>query len=116
PRAAQTRPARCRVCGRTLTEAGEMKLMRCETCPSDMDEGVYQRLRDWRGERAQDLGQPDFCLFTDKTLVAIAEAVPETEAELSRIPGVGARKFRRFGSEVLAICAGQECAPGAKAD
>ncbi|ASY32871.1 ATP-dependent DNA helicase UvrD2 [Streptomyces sp. CLI2509] len=109
-------PARCRVCGRTLTEAGEMKLMRCETCPSDMDEGVYQRLRDWRGERAQDLGQPDFCLFTDKTLVAIAEAVPETEAELSRIPGVGARKFRRFGSEVLAICAGQECAPGAKAD
>ena len=71
-------PARCRVCGRTLTDAGEMKLMRCEDCPSDMDEGLYERLRDWRAVQAQRSGQPDFCVFTDKTLMAIAEAVPTT--------------------------------------
>lgn len=100
--------ARCRVCGRTLTEAGEMKLMRCESCPSDMDEGVYRRLLDWRGTQATALGQPDYCVFTDKTLIAIAEAVPETEAELARIPGVGARKFRSHGADVLAICAGED--------
>nr|WP_179120081.1 ATP-dependent DNA helicase UvrD2 [Streptomyces tsukubensis] len=105
-------PARCRVCGRTLTDAGEMKLMRCEDCPSDMDEGVYERLRDWRGVRAREMGQPDYCVFTDKTLVAIAETVPDSEAGLSRIPGVGMRKFRRFGADVLAICAGEERARG----
>ncbi|WP_375155399.1 ATP-dependent DNA helicase UvrD2 [Streptomyces aureoverticillatus] len=101
-------PARCRVCGRTLTEAGEMKLMRCEDCPSDMDEGLYERLRDWRAGQAQSLGQPAFCVFTDKTLIAIAEAAPEEEGDLARIPGVGMRKLNRFGADVLAICAGQE--------
>ncbi|MFF1678643.1 ATP-dependent DNA helicase UvrD2 [Streptomyces sp. NPDC058256] len=100
-------PARCRVCGRTLTDAGEMKLMRCEDCPSDMDEGLYERLREWRAVQAQRSGQPAFCVFTDKTLMAIAETVPDDEGELARIPGVGVRKLNRFGTDVLAICAGQ---------
>nr|WP_237773558.1 MULTISPECIES: ATP-dependent DNA helicase UvrD2 [Streptomyces] len=107
-------PARCRVCGRTLTDAGEMKLMRCEDCPSDMDEGLYERLREWRAGQARQLGQPAYCVFTDKTLIAIAEAVPDDEGELARIPGVGVRKFRRFGADVLAICAGQEGVRGAE--
>ncbi|KAF5994974.1 ATP-dependent DNA helicase UvrD2 [Streptomyces sp. WAC00263] len=109
-------PARCRVCGRTLTDAGEMKLMRCEDCPSDMDEGLYERLREWRSVQAQRSGQPAFCVFTDKTLMAIAEAAPDDEGELARIPGVGVRKFNRFGADVLAICAGQEPTGGREGD
>lgn len=101
-------PVLCRVCGKTLTEAGEMKLMRCEDCPSDMDEGLYERLRDWRAGQASLLGQPPYCVFTDKTLMAIAEAVPSSGGELAVISGVGARKLDRFGTDVLAICAGQE--------
>ncbi|WP_199830597.1 ATP-dependent DNA helicase UvrD2 [Streptomyces sp. MMG1533] len=107
PRRTQRTPARCRVCGRTLTDAGEMKLMRCEDCPSDMDEGLYERLREWRAVQAQRSGQPAFCVFTDKTLMAIAEAVPDDDGELARIPGVGVRKLSRYGADVLAICAGQ---------
>ncbi|MGA5062638.1 ATP-dependent DNA helicase UvrD2 [Streptomyces exfoliatus] len=99
-------PVLCRVCGATLTEAGAMKLMRCEDCPSDMDEALYERLRDWRSDQARQLGQPAYCVFTDKTLMAIAERVPSTGGELSSISGVGARKLDRFGDEVLAICAG----------
>ncbi|MEU2351958.1 ATP-dependent DNA helicase UvrD2 [Streptomyces misionensis] len=108
PRRTQRTPARCRVCGRTLTDAGEMKLMRCEDCPSDMDEGLYERLREWRAAQAAQSGQPDFCVFTDRTLMAIAEARPDSAAELSRIPGVLSRKLRSYGADVLAICAGQE--------
>ncbi|MFE2235453.1 ATP-dependent DNA helicase UvrD2 [Streptomyces sp. NPDC059442] len=101
-------PVLCRVCGSTLTEAGEMKLMRCEDCPSDMDEALYERLREWRSEQAKELGQPAYCVFTDKTLMAIAECVPSTDGELAGISGVGARKLDRFGADVLAICAGEE--------
>ncbi|MFB6944836.1 MULTISPECIES: ATP-dependent DNA helicase UvrD2 [unclassified Streptomyces] len=100
-------PARCRVCGKTLTDAGEMKLMRCDDCPSDMDEALYERLRDWRAVRAKEIGQPAYCVFTDKTLMAIAEAVPGSAGELAGISGVGARKLDRFGTAVLAICAGE---------
>ncbi|MEU9288151.1 ATP-dependent DNA helicase UvrD2 [Streptomyces sp. NPDC048275] len=115
-RRASRTPARCRVCGRTLTDAGEMKLMRCEDCPSDMDEGLYERLREWRAVQAQRSGQPAFCVFTDKTLMAIAETVPDDEGELARIPGVGVRKLNRFGADVLAICAGQELRGGDEGD
>ncbi|MFE6459263.1 ATP-dependent DNA helicase UvrD2 [Streptomyces cinereoruber] len=112
----QRGPVRCRVCGATLTEAGAMKLMRCEDCPSDMDEGLYERLRDWRAERAGKLGQPAYCVFTDKTLMAIAERVPATGGELASIAGVGTRKLNRFGADVLAICAGEEGGAGAGED
>ncbi|WP_329023084.1 ATP-dependent DNA helicase UvrD2 [Streptomyces sp. NBC_00690] len=109
-------PALCRVCGKTLTDAGEMKLMRCEDCPSNMDEGLYERLREWRAGQAKLLGQPAYCVFTDKTLMAIAEAVPGDERELSAISGVGGRKLDRFGTDVLAICAGQELDEGEDED
>ncbi|MFB7610236.1 ATP-dependent DNA helicase UvrD2 [Streptomyces gardneri] len=105
-------PVLCRVCGATLTEAGAMKLMRCEDCPSDMDEGLYERLRHWRSEQARELAQPAYCVFTDKTLMAIAERVPTTDGELSSIAGVGIRKLDRFGADVLAICAGGEGGAG----
>ncbi|WP_322741032.1 ATP-dependent DNA helicase UvrD2 [Streptomyces hygroscopicus] len=110
PRRTSRTPARCRVCGRTLSDAGEMKLMRCDGCPSDMDEGLYERLREWRAVQARRSGQPAFCVFTDKTLIAIAEAVPDDERELARIPGVGVRKLNRYGADVLAICAGGDTA------
>jgi DNA helicase-2/ATP-dependent DNA helicase PcrA len=93
-----------------------MKLMRCEDCPSDMDEGLYERLREWRADQARRSGQPAFCVFTDKTLMAIAEAVPDDEGALSAISGVGARKLQRFGADVLALCAGEELGGGTAAD
>ncbi|MFF3624695.1 ATP-dependent DNA helicase UvrD2 [Streptomyces sp. NPDC002467] len=101
-------PTLCRVCRKTLTEAGELKLMRCEDCPSGMDEGLYERLRDWRAVQAKQQGLPGYCVFTDKTLMAIAEAAPAEPGELAMISGVGARKLERYGADVLAICAGQE--------
>ncbi|MEY2233213.1 ATP-dependent DNA helicase UvrD2 [Streptomyces sp. BF23-19] len=105
-------PVLCRVCGKTLTEAGELKLMRCEDCPSDMDEGLYERLREWRAAESKLQGLPAYCVFTDKTLMAIAEAAPSEAGELSMISGVGGRKLDRYGTEVLAICAGQEVGSG----
>lgn len=109
-------PVLCRVCGRTLSDAGEIKLMRCEDCPSDLDEALYERLREWRTAQARVLGQPAYCVFTDKTLLAIAEVRPEDAADLARIPGVGARKLDKFGADVLALCTGGEAGGEAGAD
>ncbi|GAA3890101.1 ATP-dependent DNA helicase UvrD2 [Streptomyces sedi] len=100
-------PVPCRVCGRTLTEATELKLRRCVDCPSTMDEELYERMREWRLERAQELGRPAYAVFTDATLMAIAEQPPATERELTRVPGVGPHKLRQFGAELLALCAGE---------
>jgi DNA helicase-2/ATP-dependent DNA helicase PcrA len=66
--------------------------------------------------QAEQAGLPGYCVFTDKTLMAIAEARPEDEGGLTRIAGVGSRKTRLYGTEVLALCAGQELDAGEQED
>ena len=99
-------PLSCRVCGRVLTEAVERKLRRCAGCPSNLDEALYQRLRDWRGGQAKSQGLPTYCVFTDATLAAIAEDAPASIRELSKIAGVGRAKLDKYGAAVLSLCAG----------
>ncbi|HEV2634771.1 MAG TPA: ATP-dependent DNA helicase UvrD2 [Actinocrinis sp.] len=101
--AARSGPIRCRVCGRSLIEPVERKLGRCEDCPSDLDEALFERLREWRSAQAKEQSVPAFVIFTDATLTAIAESKPADRAALAAIPGVGSRKLDRYAAEVLAI-------------
>jgi DNA helicase-2/ATP-dependent DNA helicase PcrA len=96
----------CRECGRPLIEAAARKLGRCPDCPSRVDEALLDRLRSWRLDRARAQSLPAYCVFTDATLLAIAETEPAAPNELARISGVGAAKLARYGADVLAICAG----------
>jgi len=80
------------------------KLGRCEDCPSSYDEDLFARLRAWRLETANAASVPAFVVFTDATLVALAEARPTTDAELLAVPGVGRAKLERYGADVLALC------------
>ncbi|HEX3826259.1 MAG TPA: ATP-dependent DNA helicase UvrD2 [Sporichthyaceae bacterium] len=98
----------CRVCGKPLIEATQRKLGRCEQCPADLDEALLERLRTWRLQSARSAALPAYCVFTDATLRAIAEARPDDATHLARIPGVGKAKLERYGPDVLAICAGRE--------
>jgi DNA helicase II / ATP-dependent DNA helicase PcrA len=98
-------PIRCRVCGRSLIEPVERKLGRCEDCPSDLDEALFERLREWRSKQAQKQSVPAYCVFTDATLTAIAETRPADRNALAMIPGVGGRKADRYADEVMAILA-----------
>jgi DNA helicase-2/ATP-dependent DNA helicase PcrA len=96
-------PITCRVCGAVLNAAVDKKLGRCADCPSDRDDALFEALRTWRADRARDLGQPAYCVFTDATLAAIAERKPADVAELVTIPGIGQAKLDKFGADVLAL-------------
>ncbi|MDT7536893.1 MAG: ATP-dependent helicase UvrD/PcrA [Actinomycetota bacterium] len=98
-------PVACRVCGAALLAAVERKLGRCPTCPSDRDDVLFDALREWRAARAKELGQPAYCVFTDATLVAIAEQKPTDVAGLVAIPGIGQTKLDKFGDDVLGLVA-----------
>jgi DNA helicase-2/ATP-dependent DNA helicase PcrA len=67
-------------------------------------EQLYERLRAWRLEQAREQAVPAYRIFSDATLVAIAESVPRTEQELAAIPGVGPAKLERYAADVLALC------------
>jgi DNA helicase-2/ATP-dependent DNA helicase PcrA len=96
-------PTTCRICGAHLFAAVDRKLGRCQTCPSDRDDALFEALREWRAARAKELGQPAYCVFTDATLIAIAEQKPVTVAALVAIPGIGQTKLDKFGDDVLGL-------------
>jgi len=93
----------CRVCGVALFDARQRKLGRCGACPGDIDEAVFDRLREWRLERSRAKGVPAYVVFTDATLTAIAEQRPDTTGGLAEIAGIGPHKLEEYGEDVLAV-------------
>ena len=100
--------AHCRSCGKPLSTTAERKIGRCEDCPATYDEELFERLREWRVERAAEEKVPAYVVFTDLTLQAIAEARPADPRALLRINGIGATKLAKYGDEVLALVGGEQ--------
>ncbi|WP_040160363.1 ATP-dependent DNA helicase UvrD2 [Nigerium massiliense] len=93
----------CRSCGRGLSTGAELKLGRHLDCPSSYSPQLWDALQAWRADAASEQSLPPFVVFTDATLMAIAEQLPPDLASLGRIPGVGPRKLERYGADVLQI-------------
>ncbi|WP_186274890.1 ATP-dependent DNA helicase UvrD2 [Mycobacterium kubicae] len=95
--------ARCRICNNMLTTPAAIMLRRCETCAGDVDEELLLALKAWRLDIAKEQKIPPYIVFTDNTLIAIAELLPADDAALIAIPGIGARKLEQYGAEVLEL-------------
>lgn len=95
----------CRSCGRSLTEAAERKIGRHLDCPATYDERTMALLREWRRQEAADQKLPAYCIFTDATLIAIAEGRPRSTADLIKVQGLGRTKADKYGEHLLAIIA-----------
>jgi DNA helicase-2/ATP-dependent DNA helicase PcrA len=93
--------SRCRICNNQLTTPAAIMLRRCETCAADIDDELLIELKDWRLRTAKEMNVPAYVVFTDNTLIAIAELLPTDDAALVAIPGIGARKLEQFGPDVL---------------
>ncbi len=103
PRKPRGPAPRCRICNSALSAPAAIMLRRCETCPSDLDERLLAELKEWRLRISKDMSVPAYVVFTDNTLIAIAETQPTDDAALVAIPGIGARKLEQFGPDVLAM-------------
>jgi DNA helicase-2/ATP-dependent DNA helicase PcrA len=51
---------------------------------------------------------PAYVVFSDATLVAIADRAPANRAELAQVPGVGPTKLERYADVVLAVLSGED--------
>jgi DNA helicase-2/ATP-dependent DNA helicase PcrA len=98
---------RCRVCNNNLTTPAAVMLRRCETCAGDVDEELLLQLKDWRTSVAKEQNVPAYIVFSDNTLIAIAEMLPDDDAALIAIPGIGARKLEQYGPDVLELVRGR---------
>ena len=62
-----------------------------------------ERLRTWRSGRARSSGKPAYTVFDDKTLKALAAALPTSESGLAAISGIGPVKLEAYGPELTAM-------------
>ena len=70
---------------------------------ANADPALYQRLKTWRTAESRESGVAAFAILHDTSLAAIAEARPNTEADLLTVPGVGPVKVGRYGPALLRV-------------
>lgn len=93
----------CRVCGKPLEKPNDRVVGRHPWCDGGDAEEIYEALRVWRLDMAQEMKVPAYVVFSDATLQAIAETLPENENDLLSIPGIGPVKLERYGDQLLAV-------------
>ena len=64
---------------------------------------LFDLLRQFR-ERVRN-GKPAYTVFDDKTLAALASALPGDLAALAAVKGVGPAKLEQYGDDVLELVA-----------
>ena len=70
---------------------------------TEREERLWNTLRRWRKDTADEHNVPAYAVFNDRTLRELVEQRPASEDELRRIYGVGATKLERYGDDLLAI-------------
>ena len=96
-------PRERRLAGRARSRAGASA--EAASSAIGLDEETAQRfarLRAWRLETAREQGVPPYVIFHDAHLAEIARRDPVDLDDLRDVPGVGARKWSRYGEALLA--------------
>lgn len=65
--------------------------------------GLFDRLSQWRREKASDLGVPAYTIASTQALLAISNHLPTTIGHLMLMPGIGRATADRFGEEFLSM-------------
>lgn len=70
---------------------------------SAADTVLFSIMKDLRKKMARKLDVPPYVIFQDPSLESMATLYPITMEELQNIPGVGAGKAKRYGTEFLEV-------------
>ncbi|WP_055663104.1 DNA helicase RecQ [Jannaschia seosinensis] len=70
------------------------------------DAPLLSALKARRRALAEAQGVPAYVVFTDRTLIEMAETRPETLDAMARVGGVGATKLQRYGATFLSVITG----------
>ncbi|KIT17677.1 DNA helicase RecQ [Jannaschia aquimarina] len=81
------------------------------TLVSEEDAPLLSALKAKRRALAEAQGVPAYVVFTDRTLIEMAERRPVTLDQMAGISGVGATKLDRYGAAFLTVITGEAPAP-----
>ncbi|HEY0156723.1 MAG TPA: DNA helicase RecQ [Thermoanaerobaculia bacterium] len=67
------------------------------------DRDLFQALRSWRRDEAQERGVPPYVIFSDRTLRELARVRPASRYELRGVYGIGDAKLEAFGDAIIRV-------------
>lgn len=70
---------------------------------TEREERLWQMLRRWRKQVADEHNVPAYAVFSDRTLRQLVEDKPVNRLMLARIYGLGELKLARYGDDLLAL-------------
>ena len=72
---------------------------------ANVDQKLLAKLKKWRATRAETASVPAYVIAHNKSLEAIAAALPTTENQLLALAGFGSKKVESYGKDILAVVA-----------
>ncbi len=89
---------------RTLCEAKhEGRVSKSVDPVKRVESPTVEALRSFRLEHAKARNVPAYCIFTDRTLYALAESAPLDRAAFIAVPGMSPRRWDAFGSQIVSL-------------
>lgn len=64
---------------------------------------IYETLRQWRSNKAQEQKVELYMICTNSELITIAKAKPRNQEELMQIKGFGPKKSQSYGEDIFAV-------------
>ena len=68
-----------------------------------VDSNLYNLLKAWRNQVAKELNIPEYMVIPQRTLVQITREQPLLVNDLKKIKGLGLRKIKLFGKDILSV-------------
>ena len=91
----------------TIKAAGANRRPAVKAMVSDEDAPLLSALKAKRRALAEAARVPAYIIFTDRTLIEMAEARPQDLDAMARIGGVGAKKLENYGAAFLEVINGE---------
>ncbi|MGD0753903.1 MAG: helix-turn-helix domain-containing protein [Bacteroidales bacterium] len=64
---------------------------------------LFSRLKEWRNIKAGEMDLPHYMILPQKTMVTLANFMPQSMRALKLVKGMGTKKSEKFGEEILDI-------------
>jgi ATP-dependent DNA helicase RecQ len=87
----------------TMPEAERVKKEEKKKEEIEYNHALFAILRQKRKELADEAGVPPYVIFSDRTLVEMSAYLPQSEAGLLKISGVGQVKLQQYGETFLDV-------------
>jgi hypothetical protein len=64
---------------------------------------LLRLLKEWRNHKARETSLPHYMILPQKTMVTLANLVPQSSRALRKVKGMGTKKAEKYGEELLDI-------------